>query len=289
VNIMELKVTDYTVDADGVATVRFNRPGRGNSWTARLNEEFRFLMAQADRDPQVRVVVLTGAGRQFCVGADFGALDFYAEGDKDYLASVRGEHFERPGHGVRPEFDHELVWQWGLRKPVIAAINGACAGIAVAIAGFCDLRYAVAGAKFTTVAPRIGLPAEYGMAWLLPRLMGVTHAMDVLLTGRIFLAEEARRMNFVNDVFPEEEFQERIGRIASALARNGSPRAMERTKRQVYAELMESDVGACVEDSKRLIGEFMRGADFREGVAAQKEKRAPQFAALDAVGSGEQQ
>jgi enoyl-CoA hydratase/carnithine racemase len=246
-------------------------------------------MAKLDADPACRVIVVRGAGNQFCVGADFKALDFYAEKDRDYVATVDMAEAAQPGHGVRPEYEHDLVWHWGLRKPVIAAINGACAGIAVAIAGFCDLRYAVAGAKFTTVAPRIGLPAEYGMAWLLPRLMGVTHAMDVLLTGRIFLAVEARRMNFVNDVFPEEEFQERIGRIASALARNGSPRAMERTKRQVYAELMESDVGACVEDSKRLIGEFMRGADFREGVAAQKEKRAPQFAALDAVGSGEQQ
>ena len=285
---MELKVTTYAVDADGVATVQFNRPGRGNSWTARMNEEFRWLMAQADGDPQVRVIVLTGAGRQFCVGADFGALDFYAEGDKDYLATVRGDKFAQPGYGVRPEFDHELVWQWGLRKPVIAAINGACAGIAVAIAGFCDLRYAAAGAKFTTVAPRIGLPAEYGMAWLLPRLMGVTHAMDVLLSGRVFLAEEARRMNFVNDVFAEDEFAERVAAVARNLARNGSPRAMEQTKRQVYAELMEADVGACVDDSKRLIGEFMRSADFREGVAAQRDKRPPQFAALAGKGTGEQ-
>jgi enoyl-CoA hydratase/carnithine racemase len=285
---MELKVTTYAVDADGVATVQFNRPGGGNSWTARMNEEFRWLMGQADGDPKVRVIVLTGAGRQFCVGADFGALDFYAEGDKDYLSTVRGDGFARPGYGVRPEYDHELVWQWGLRKPVIAAINGACAGIAVAIAGFCDLRYAVAGAKFTTVAPRIGLPAEYGMAWLLPRLMGVTHAMDVLLSGRVFLAEEARRMNFINDVFAEEEFAERVTTIARNLARNGSPRAMEQTKRQVYSELMEADVGSCVEDSKRLIGEFMRSADFREGVAAQRDTRPPKFAALAGCAMREQ-
>jgi enoyl-CoA hydratase/carnithine racemase len=280
---MELKVTSYGIDADGVATVRFDRPGRGNSWTARMNEEFRWLMAQADADPAVRVIVLTGAGRQFCVGADFGALDFYAQGDKDYLATVKGEGHARPGYGVRDEYDHDLVWLWGLRKPVIAAINGACAGIAVAIAGFCDLRYAVAGAKFTTVAPRIGLPAEYGMAWLLPRLMGVTHAMDVLLSGRVFLAEEAQRMGFVNAVFTEDDFATRVGDVAANLARNGSPRAMERTKRQVYGELMESDVGACVEDSKRLIGEFMQSGDFREGVAAQRDKRPPRFAALDGL------
>jgi enoyl-CoA hydratase/carnithine racemase len=250
-----------------------------------MNAEYRWIMSQADADPAVKVVVLTGAGKQFCVGADFKALDFYAEGDKDYVATVRPDQFAQPGHGVRKEYDHELVWHWGLKKPVIAAINGACAGIAVAIAGFCDLRYGVAGAKLTTAAARLGLPAEYGMAWLLPRLMGMTHAADVLLTGRIFLAEEARAMGFLNDVFAPEEFEARVAAVARSIARTVSPRAALTTKRQLYAELMESDVGACVEDSKRLIGELMLGEDFKEGVAAQTEKRPPRFKGL---GAGEQ-
>ena len=279
---MELKVTSYRVDNDGVATVEFNRPGRGNSWTSRMNAEYRWIMAEADQDPAVKVIVLTGAGKQFCVGADFKALDFYAEGDKDYVATVRPDQFAQPGHGVRKEYDHELVWHWGLRKPVIAAINGACAGIAVAIAGFCDLRYSVAGAKFTTAAARLGLPAEYGMAWLLPRLMGMTHAADVLLTGRIFLAEEAKDMGFLNAVFAPDEFEERIAAIARSIALTVSPRAALTTKRQLYAELMEMDVGACIEDSKRLIGEHMLTDDFKEGVAAQTEKRPARFAGLGA-------
>ncbi|MEJ8851216.1 enoyl-CoA hydratase-related protein [Variovorax rhizosphaerae] len=274
---MELKVTDYSVDPDGVATVRFNRPGRGNSWTSRMNAEYRHIMATLDDDPAVKVIVLTGAGKQFCVGADFKALDHYTEGEKDYVASVRGDGFARPGHGVRKEYDHELVWHWGLKKPVIAAINGACAGIAVAIVGFCDLRYAVAGAKLTTAAARLGLPAEYGMAWLLPRLMGMTHAADVLITGRIFLAEEAKQMGLLNDVFEPEEFEARIAAIARSIALTVSPQAALTTKRQLYAELMESDVGECVEDSKRLIGELMRGDDYKEGVAALQERRPPRF------------
>lgn len=282
---MELKVTTYSVDEDGVATVRFNRPGRGNSWTSRMNAEYRWIMASADRDPAVKVIVLTGAGNQFCVGADFKALDYYSEGDKDYVATVQADQFEQPGHGVRPEYDHELVWHWGLKKPVIAAINGACAGIAVAIAGFCDLRYAVAGAKLTTAAARLGLPAEYGMAWLLPRLMGVTHAADVLITGRIFLAEEARQMGFLNDVFSAEEFESRVFGIARSIATTVSPQAALTTKRQLYAELMELDVGHCVEDSKRLIGELMRGADYKEGVAALMEKRPARFRGLGDTGT----
>ena len=277
---MELKVTDYTVDSDGVATVRFNRPGRGNSWTARMNHELRWLMATADADPAVRVIVLRGAGKQFCVGADFKALGFYAEEERDYLATVNNPEMAQPGYGVRAEYDHDLVWLWGLRKPVICAINGACAGLAVAIAGYCDLRYAVAGAKLTTVAARLGLPAEYGLAWLLPRLVGVTNAADILLTGRVFTAEEALKMNFLNGVFAEEEFDERIAAIAKSMAQTVSPQAAMTTKRQLYAELMDLDVGECIEDSKRRIGKAMHGRDFKEGVAAMAEKRQPRYAGL---------
>jgi enoyl-CoA hydratase/carnithine racemase len=279
---MELKVTDYKVDADGVAVVRFNRPGRGNSWTARMNQEYRWIMSTLDEDRSVRVIVVRGAGRQFCVGADFKALDFYAEEERDYVATVGSRDAAKPGYGVRSEFDHDLVWHWGLRKPVIAALNGACAGIAVAIAGFCDLRYAVAGAKITAVAARLGLPAEYGLGYLLPRLVGVTHAADILLTGRIFTAEEGLHMGFLNGVFAEEEFDARVEEIARTVARTVSPEAALTTKRQLYAELMSDDVGACVEDSKRLIGELMRKPDYKEAIAAMGERRAPRFQGLGA-------
>lgn len=276
-NNLELKVTTLDIDADGVATVRFNRPGRGNSWTGRMNAEYRHIMARLDDDPAVRVIVLTGAGKQFCVGADFKALDHYAESDTDYLESVRNADFDKPGFGVRKEFDHDLVWHWGMKKPVICAINGACAGIAVAIAGYCDLRYAVEGAKLTTAAPRLGLPAEYGMAWLLPRLMGVTHAADVLITGRIFSAQEAKQMGFLNDVFAADEFEARIAAIARSIATTVSPAAALTTKRQLYAELMALDVGECLEDSKRLIGEHMKTEDYKEGVAAMQQRRPARF------------
>lgn len=277
---MELKVVTYSVDAIGVATITLNRPGRGNSWTHRMNAEYRWCMDSADNDAAVKVIVVRGGGKQFCVGADFQALDYYADEARDYVATVKADGFKQPGYGVRSEFDHELVWHWGLKKPVIAAINGACAGIAVALAGFCDLRYAVAGAKFTTAAARLGLPAEYGMAWLLPRLMGVTHAADVLITGRIFVAEEAQQMGFLNSVFAPEEFDERVADIARSIALTVSPQAALVTKRQLYAELMSPDVGASVEDSKRLIGEMMQGDDYREGVAALQQKRQARFAGI---------
>jgi enoyl-CoA hydratase/carnithine racemase len=191
---MELKVTKYEIIDNGVATVWLHRPGGGNSWSGRMNAELRWIMAALDDDPTVRVVVLTGSGDQFCVGADTKALDFYKETDQTYGDTLHTSEMATPGHGAHPQFDHDRVWQWGMRVPIIAAINGACAGIAASLASFCDLRYAAEGSKFTTAAPRLGLPAEYGIAWILPRLVGVTHAADILITGRIVLAEELLQM-----------------------------------------------------------------------------------------------
>lgn len=277
---MDLKVTKYDIRDDGVATIWLDRPGRGNSWTNRMNFEYRWLMSRLDADPAVRVVVVTGSGKQFCVGADTKALGFYVESDAEYSSTVNRAENPLPGHGVRPEFDHDLVWQWGLRLPVIAAINGACAGIAVALAGFCDLRYAAAGAKFTTAAPRLGLPAEYGLAWLLPRLMGVTYAADILITGRVVLAEELKVMGFLNDVVPQDEVLDRAHETATMIATEVSPIAAVAAKRQLYAEQLRLDVGAAIEESKSLIGVHMQTPDFKEGVRALTERRHPQFAPL---------
>jgi enoyl-CoA hydratase/carnithine racemase len=278
---MELHVTETSKEG-GVAVVRLNRPGRGNSWTRRMNEEYRWLMSRHDADPDVRVIVVTGAGRQFCVGADFKALDHYVGAKQDYVESTNAQVLSQPGHGVREEFDHEMVWHWGLQKPVIAAINGACAGIAVALASFCDLRYSISGAKVTTSTPRLGLPAEYGLAWILPRIVGLTHTMDILLSGRVLVAEEAERMGWLNGVFDAETFEARVMKIARDLARSTSPIAVKTAKRQVYAELLSADVGSAVEESKRLIGELMKESDYLEGVKALQEKRLPEFAALSA-------
>ena len=279
---MDLKVTEYTVDGDGVAVVRFNRPGRGNSWSGRMSAEYKWIMARLDDDPAVRVIVITGAGRQFCVGADFKALDLYAESGEDYAASVLQLDGARPGYGVRPEYDHDLVWHWGMKKPVIAAINGACAGIALAIAAYCDYRYAAEGAKITSASPRFALPAEYGLSWLLPRMIGLTHATDWLVSGRVVLAEEAAQRGFLNEVFAADQFMERVTAQARNLATTLSPLATATTKRQIYAELMSADVGCAVEDSKQLISTLMRGGDYKEGVRALQEKRLPRFGPLDA-------
>ncbi|MFE2429316.1 enoyl-CoA hydratase-related protein [Streptomyces sp. NPDC059373] len=271
---MELKVTRYAIDESGVATVRLHRPERRNSWTGRMHDEYRWICKQLDDDPTVRVIVLTGTGHSFCVGADPKALTGYVEAD--HYDPALSKTAERPGYGVRPEFDADMAWQLGLRKPMIAAVNGACAGIAVALAAFCDLRFAVEGAKITTAAPRLGLPAEYGLSWILPRLVGMTHTADILLTGRVLRAEEMAAMGFFNKVLPEPEFTKHVDEYAHLLAA-ASPDAVTSAKRQMWADLLHSDAAAAVEESKALIGTLMNRPDYAEGVAAMLEKRTPRF------------
>jgi len=272
--VVELKVTRYTVDDAGVATVWLHRPERRNSWTGRMHDEYRWICKQLDDDPAVRVIVLTGSGHTFCIGADPKALSGYVTAD--HYDPALAADAENPGYGVRPEFDADMTWQLGMRVPMIAAVNGACAGIAMALAAFCDIRFAVAGAKLTTGATKLGLPAEYGLSWILPRLVGMTHAADILLSGRVVLAEEMERMGFFNRVLPAEAFAAHVDEYAHRIAAV-SPSSVAATKRQLWADLLHNDPAAAVVESKRLIGIAMKQPDYAEGVAAFLEKRPPRF------------
>jgi enoyl-CoA hydratase/carnithine racemase len=271
---MELKVTRYSVDSAGVATVVLHRPERRNSWTGRMHAEYRWIMKQLDADTNVRVIVLRGEGHTFCIGADPKALSGYVEAN-GYDPALPADA-ERPGYGVRPEFDADMAWQFGMRVPLVAAVNGACAGIAVALVAFCDIRFGVEGAKITTAAPRLGLPAEYGLSWILPRIVGLTHAADILLSGRVVLAEELKAMGFFNDVLPCDAFDRHVDEYAHRLA-EVSPEAVTTAKRQLYGDLLHSDIRAAVEGSKAEIARLMKRPDYAEGVAAFLEKRPPRF------------
>ena len=271
---MELKVTRYEIDDDGVATVWLHRPERRNAWTGRMHTEYRWICARLDADPAVRVIVLTGSGDAFCVGADSQALERHLEVGR-YDPALAADA-AKPGYGVRPEFDADMAWQLGLRVPMIAAVNGPCAGIALSLVAFCDLRFAAAGARCSTATPRLGLPAEYGLSWILPRLIGPAHAADLLLTGRILPTEELGRMGFFNAVLPRPEFEQRVADYAAMVAA-ASPASVSTAKRQLWADLLHGNPAAAVERSKVLIGELMQGPDYAEGVAALVEKRPPRF------------
>ncbi|GGG60530.1 enoyl-CoA hydratase [Kocuria dechangensis] len=271
---MELKVTKYEVADNGIATVWFARPGRANSWTGRMHDEYRWICAELDADPAVRVIVVTGEAPVFCGGADFKALAHYTKTDHyDPALSVQAR---TPGYGVDEAYDADMAWQLGMSKPMIAAVNGACAGIAVAIAAFCDLRFAVAEAKITTVAPKIGLPAEYGLSWILPRLMGVTHAADLVLTGRVATARELEHTGLFNQVLPQEGFMDAVYDYARLFLAT-SPTAVTTAKRQLWGDLMQPSPRVAVEASKEEIGRHMQLPDYREGVAAMMERRLPTF------------
>jgi enoyl-CoA hydratase/carnithine racemase len=162
---------------------------------------------------------------------------------------------------------------------VIAAINGPAAGVGLVLACYCDLRFAAAGAKLTTAHGRLGLPAEYGLSWLLPRLIGLTRANDLLLSSRVVLAEEAATMGLVNEAVPSDRLMDRVTEYAGVLATTVSPSSLRATRLQVYADL-HGDAAASVTRSQGLMEEMMRSADFAEGVAALGEKRTPRFGDL---------
>jgi enoyl-CoA hydratase/carnithine racemase len=271
---IELKATRYEV-RHRVATVWLHRPHRGNAWTGRMHAEYRAILAGLDADADVRAVVVTGTPPAFCVGGDRDALAGHADrgGYDDGLPADPA----RPGHGVRPELDHDLAWHWGLRLPVIAAVNGGCAGVGLALALFADLRFGADHARCTTAAPRLGLPAEFAMSWVLPRLVGLTRAADLLLSGRVFTPAETAAWGLWNDVLPVDDVLPAAQDCARRLATEVSSAAVTATKRQLYDDLLRLDVGASVEDSKRLLDEATRTADYREGVAALRERRAPRF------------
>src|ERR1700687_2104599 len=198
----DLEATSYEV-SERVATITLDRPDRLNAWTARVDAEYRSLLQRAVQDRAVRVIVVTGAGRGFCAGAEsedlagHAARGAYRSWDSDSLAT--------PGYGVRPEFDAELAYHFGIPKPIIAAINGPVAGIGFALACYCDLRFAAVGAKFTTAHGKLGLPCAFGLAWLLPKLIGLPRALDLILSSRTFTAEEALDLGLVKAVVPVDE------------------------------------------------------------------------------------
>ena len=231
-------------------------------------------MQQAESDPNVRVIVVAGAGKRFCVGGDSQALEGHVErGGYD-----RGLSDEQatPGYGVHPDFDQPFASHFGLTKPIIAAVHGAAAGIGLSLVAFCDLRFAATGTKFTTAHGKLGLPAEYGLSWILPKIVGATRAMELLLTSRVFLADEALEIGFLNAVYPEDELLPRVMEYAEQLASSVAAGSLRETRQQVYLD-MHRPVGDSITESLRLLNEMMGSDEYRQGVKALVEKRPPDF------------
>ena len=263
--------------ADRVATITLNRPDKLNAWTAVMEGEVRAAMGEAERDEKVRVIVLTGAGRGFCAGADISLLSTVATKGLD--SALRAQALQPKGtidEGVRGDFQKKYSYFPAVTKPVIAAINGPIVGLGLVIALYCDLRFASDAVRFGTAFARRGLIAEYGMAWMLPRLVGHANALDLLFSARMIDAAEALKMGLVNQVYPQDVFHAKVREYAVDLASNVSPRSLRVIKRQVY-DAMFLTLAESFEISEREMLASLQCEDFKEGVAHFVEKRSPIF------------
>lgn len=256
--------------SERVATITLNRPSKLNAWTPVMGREMRQAAFAADADPEVRVIILTGAGKGFCAGADLALLSDVI----DKKPEPYPDYEQRPG--TPAGFQRAHSYFPSLTKPVIAAVNGAAAGLGFIYPLYCDLRYASQTARFSTAFSRRGLIAEYGIAWILPRLIGAANAMDLMLSARLIDADEALRMGLVNAVYPDEGFLERVQTYARDLANNVSPRSMAVLKRQMYNGMYQT-LDQSLEMSEAEMRLAFESEDFREGLAHFFEKRPPEF------------
>jgi enoyl-CoA hydratase/carnithine racemase len=250
---------------DGVAVLTWNRPERNNAWTVAMETEYFRLLEECASDDSVRVIVVTGAGRSFCPGMD---------------AAVLAEH-ARNGTTTQPHLRTPFTVPRSIPKPIIAAINGACAGIGLVAAMNCDLRFASSTAKLTTSFVQRGIMAEHGLAWSLPRVVGVSKALDLLFSARVVMALEALELGIVDRVFEPEELMPQTLDYARNLAQHSSPLAMGVIKRQVYAAQESSHEEARTLALRYWMGMLREHPDFNEGITSYLEKRPPNFAPWD--------
>jgi len=262
--------------AGRVATITLNRPDKLNAWTAVMEGEVRAAMEEAEQDKIVRAIVLTGAGRGFCAGADMSLLSTVAEKGLDEARAQAVQPASGNREGARADFRKKYSYFPAITKPVIAGINGPVVGLGLVIALYCDLRFASEGARFGTAFAQRGLIAEYGMAWMLPRLVGHANALDLLFSARMIDAAEALRMGLVNQIYPQEAFLESVQKYAMNMAANVSPRSLRVIKRQVYDAMFQT-LAESFESSEQEMLASLQSEDFKEGVAHFIEKRAPAF------------
>lgn len=276
--MLELKSTEFEVDEEGIATIWLSRPKRMNAWTGRMHTEYRYLLSRAEQDRGVRGIVVTGRGKGFCVGGDSDALTGHIK--KGGYDSGTSDEIEWPGYGVSDDFDALFAYHYGLSKPIVAAINGPVAGVGLALACFVDIRFAAPGIKLTTAHGKLNLPAEYGLSWVLPRLVGLGRANDLLLTSRVFYSEEALTMGLVNQLFDSVNIVQQARGYLHEMVRAVSPNSIKQTRWQIYKDL-HRDAASSVEDSEKLLKEMMKEQDYQEGVQAFLDKRNPKWSSFN--------
>jgi enoyl-CoA hydratase/carnithine racemase len=261
---------------DGVLTLTLNRPERLNAWTPVMQMELETAIRAAGDNPEVRCIIITGAGRGFCAGADMNHLQDIQD-DTGGAAETATAGVARPAPtGLEKVYDGRFGYLYACPKPIIAAINGPCAGIGLVFSLFADLRFTTDDAKFTTAFSQRGLIAEHGIGWLLPRLIGEANALDLLFTARKFTGAEAADLGLVNKSLPAGELMPHVQELATFLSTQVSPRSLAVMKRQVRAAYFQSYTESLAEADVEMAASFTT-FDFKEGVASFVERRAPAF------------
>lgn len=246
----------------GVATIVFDRPERRNAVTLEMQQAYFARLLDAESDPAVRVVVVTGAGDAFCAGADLSRLDTLTS-DPGARAAITKEALPR-------------YLPLTLSRPVIAAVNGPAVGLGFLYAAFTDVRFAATGATFSVPFARLGLVAEFGLSWFLPRLIGFGNASDLLLSGRMIDASEAERMGLVQRVVERDDLLEAATSYAREMADRCSPRSLATIREQIFRDL-EGDFRPAFERSLSYMAQALEGPDVVEGMQAFRERRPPRF------------
>lgn len=269
---------------DKIGTITLNRPDRLNAWTDTMGQEVKETLLDWSDNDDVRVIIVTGAGRGFCAGADMGGLQAIQGGTRDRSKTQTPKeagkeattHDLGEGLDVKGNYVGRFGYMLDVKKPIIAAINGPCAGIGLVFALYADIRFAATNAKFTTAFAQRGLIAEHGISWLLPRLIGNARALDMLMTARKFTGDEAAMMGLVNQAYAPELFENAVADYARILADTVSPRSVAIMKAQIYNSHFQG-FNESVEIADREMVKSFDSEDFKEGVAHFVEKREANF------------
>lgn len=267
---MQFEQLNYEV-RDRIVKITFNRPDRMNALTKIMERELREAMEQAGNDPEVRAIILTGAGRAFCAGMDMDELEVLPPED------IRAQEWMRP-YDMNRRADYQTRYSYfpAVQKPIIAAINGAAAGLGLVMSLYSDIRFASETAVFATAFAKRGLIAEHGIAWMLPRVVGPGHAADLLYSSRKVSAMEALQMGLVNRLVKPEALLDEAHAYARDLADNVSPRSIRVMKRQLWESPYQS-LGDAVMSANHEMFLSIQSEDFTEGVAHFLERRPARF------------
>lgn len=268
----------YSVEGN-VALITLNRPAQMNAWTGQMGKEVKHAIAAAEDDAQVVGIVITGAGKAFCAGADMADLQALSgQGNSSASQQQQSTNLDAdPGDGSMPDaYRKTFSYLASVQKPIIAAVNGAVAGMSLALVLFCDMRFFGKKGFVMSAFPQRGLVAEYGTSWILPRLVGVDNALDILMSSRRIYGEEAKELKLATRVYEDDALVAEAIAYIQDLAERCAPHSLKAIKNQVYQDLFRDPAEALDTATKMMLATF-GGDDMKEGVQSFMEKRKPEF------------